>query len=248
MKAATLNHTDASQENYQRSRIAHWNAVSRQMDTWTGWGGAYHRRLEQVYRSLVRPGLRVLEVGCARADLLAALSPSVGVGVDFSHEMFERAAQRHPELRFVHADAHDFSCLDEQFDVIILSDLINDLWDVQAVFQQLEHLSTAHTRIVLNFYSRLWEPLLALADRLGLAKPTLHQNWLTVEDTANLLNLNDFEVIRHWAEVLWPLPIPLLNTFANRYLVKVWPFTYLALTNFIVAKPRPLSRPLVENP
>jgi SAM-dependent methyltransferase len=246
--SSSHHHVDASQENYQRSRIAHWNGVARQMDTWTGWGGAYHRRLEQVYRSLVRPGLRVLEVGCARADLLAALKPSDGVGLDFSDEMFERAAQRHSGLRFVHADAHDLSCLDEQFDVIILSDLINDLWDVQTVFQQVEHLSTAHTRIILNFYSRLWEPPLASADRLGLAKPTLHQNWLTVEDTANLLNLSNFEVIRHWAEVLWPVPTPLLNTFANRYLVKVWPFTYLALTNFIVAKPRCLNKPLGEDP
>ena len=46
---------------------------------------------------------------------------------------------------------------------------------------------------------------LALARQLGLAEPLLPQNWLTVDDVANLLHLADFEVLRHWDEILWPL-------------------------------------------
>ena len=241
------NQADIAARRYQRDRIAHWDRVARRLDKWSGAGVFYQKQLAHHYELLIPPGLRMLEVGCGQGDLLAALKPSVGVGVDFSEEMIKRASKRYPWLRFVQADAHELS-LDEQFDVIILSDLVNDLWDVQAVLERLATLAHPRTRLILNTYSRLWEVPLALAQRLGLSKPNLEQNWLTVEDTENLLNLNDFEVIRHWAEVLWPLPIPLLNAFANRYLVKVWPFTYLALTNFIVAKPRPLSRPLVENP
>jgi glycosyltransferase involved in cell wall biosynthesis len=54
-----------------------------------------------------------------------------------------------------------------------------------------------------------------------------------------LLHLANFEVIKHGSEILWPLPIPLLADLANRFLVKLWPFKYLALTNFIVARPQP---------
>ena len=55
--------------------------------------------------------------------------------MDFSEEMIDAARRRHPELRFVQADAHALN-LSEKFDVIILSDLVNDLWDVQTVLQQ----------------------------------------------------------------------------------------------------------------
>jgi hypothetical protein len=169
--------------------------------------------------------------------LLAALKPAVGVGVDFSTEMIHRATQRHPQLRFIVADAHELT-LDEPFDVIILSDLVNDLWDVQTVFERLAPLTTPHTRVILNSYSRLWELPLAMASRMGLAKPNLYQNWLTVEDIADLLSLADFEVIRHWEEILWPLPLPVLDAFLNRVVVHTWPLRAFALTNFVLARPR----------
>ena len=239
--------TEINRQNYRRARMAHWDAVARKMDTWAGWGSYYHRRLAEIYWFLVVAGQRVIEIGCARGDLLAALRPALGVGVDFSGEMIERAMHRHPGLYFIQADARDL-CLNEQFDVIILSDLVNDLWDVQVVFEHIAQLTTPRTRVIINAYSRLWEPPLALAERLGLGKPTLYQNWLAVEDIANLLNLAGFEVIRHWEEIIWPLPTPLLTALANRYLVRFWPFKLLALTNFIVARPRPHPKPLVQEP
>jgi SAM-dependent methyltransferase len=201
-----------------------------------GLGGYYHRRLAAIHRHLVAPGLRVLELGCGQGDLLAALKPSVGVGIDFSSHMVEQARLRHPELRFIQADAHD-PPLDETFDVVILSDLVNDLWDVQRVFEQVHRLSTPRTRVIVNFYSRVWELPLGLAEALGLAHPSLSQNWLTAHDVRNLLNLAGFEMLRHWSEVLWPVPTPLIDGFCNRFLVRFWPFRWLALTNFVVARP-----------
>ena len=56
-----------------------------------------------------------------------------------------------------------FRCINETFDVIILSDLVNDLWDVQRVFEQIKPLCTPRTRIIINFYSRLWQAPLSLA-------------------------------------------------------------------------------------
>jgi SAM-dependent methyltransferase len=230
--------TDPAPANYRQRRIRHWDTVAKQMDTWRGWGGAYHRRLTEVYRLLVPPGQRVLEVGCAQGDLLAALEPSLGVGVDFSLEMLRRATERHPDLRFVLADAHEVEALGEPFDVIVLSDLVNDVWDVQDVLERIVRLTRPETRVILNYYSHLWELPLALAQRLGLGKPTLYQNWLTIDDIVGLLNLAGLEVVRRWSEILWPVPTPVLGSLANRYLVKLWPFRSLALTNFLVARPR----------
>lgn len=238
---------DTARADYAQRRISHWDRLARRMDTWRGWGEYYHRRLAKVYRFLVVEGKRVLEIGCGQGNLLAALKPSVGVGVDFSAEMIKRAKRRHTKLRFIQADAGELS-LEEKFDVIILSDLVNDLWDVQAVFKQIARLSTPRTRIIINFYSRVWELPLIGAQRLGLAKPQLPQNWLTVEDIAGLLNLAGLEIIRDWQEILLPLPIPFLSAFANRYLVKLWPFRLAALTNFVIARPSPQPWLLKDRP
>ena len=64
-------------------------------------------------------------------DLLAAVRPACGVGVDFSAAMI--ALARKGILSEFHiADAASFS-LDEPFDHILLSDLVNDLADVAAL-------------------------------------------------------------------------------------------------------------------
>lgn len=238
---------DVAQTVYTQERIDHWDAVARRMDTWTSWGAYYHQRLTQIYQFLVAPGQRVLEIGCSHGNLLASLKPCFGVGVDFSSEMIQRARRRHPELQFFESDAHDLS-LNETFDVIILSDVVNDLWDVQSVFEQIGRPTTLRTRVLLNFYSHFWEQPLTLAQRLERATPTLSQNWLTVEDISNLLYLTGFEVIRHWEEILWPLSTPFLAPLANHYLVKLWPFKMLAMTNFLMARPRLQAEQRAEEP
>jgi SAM-dependent methyltransferase len=225
---------------YREQRRAHWDRVARRRAAWHGLGGAYHRRLTAIYRSLVAPGQRVLEVGCGDGDLLAALDPAFGLGVDFSAETIARARRRHPRLRFLEADVHAL-VLDEAttFDVIILSDVVNDLWDVESALRRLARLAGPSTRLILNFYSRLWEPPLDAVRGLGLATPQLDQNWLTVDDLANLLRLADLEVTRQWDEILLPLDLPLVGDLANRYLAKLWPFEIAALTHFMVARTTP---------
>lgn len=239
---------DAAAARFLAERRAHWDAVARAGHRRRGAAGAYHRRLERVYRFLVPAGARVLELGCGRGDLLAAVEPAVGVGVDLSPEMVAQARERHPALRFLLADAHEVAdaLRGESFDVVILSDLLDDVWDVQALLAAILPLTRPHTRVIVNGYSRLWGLPLALAQRLGLAQPVLRQSWLTVADLRNLLRLAGFRTIRSWQEVLLPLPIPLLAPLCNRVLVRLPGLRHLALSNFLVARPAP--RPLPREP
>lgn len=221
---------------YQQSRIAHWDSIAHKRDQWRGMGIWYHNRLAEIYRFHIPPNSHVLELGCADGRLLASLNPARGLGVDFSPEMIRRAKAKHPNLEFVQADAHDLSGLNETFDAIILSDLVNDLWDVQRVLQEIKRLCTPRTRLLVNFYSRFWQLPLSIAQSLGLATPNLFQNWLTREDIRMLFRLAGFEPVQISQEILWPLP---LGGLANRFLVRFWPFHHLALTNFVIARPAP---------
>ncbi|MGD2027285.1 MAG: glycosyltransferase [Anaerolineales bacterium] len=226
-------------EAYTQERINHWDAVAQKMDTWKSWGRSYANRLQEVYRFQIPPDQDVLEVGCGQGDLLAALQAKNAVGIDFSAEMIARGRIAHPEVVFKHADAHTFDLDGRKFDYIILSDVVNDLYDVAGVLEQVKSHTHPRTRLILNYYSRVWEMPLIIARQLGLAKQNLAQNWLTWTDIDNLLALAGFETIRSWQEVLLPLPIPLLEPLFNRILVRLWPLNYAGLANFTLARPAP---------
>jgi Methylase involved in ubiquinone/menaquinone biosynthesis len=81
--------------------------VANKTDKWKRYSGYYHRRLEEVLQFVVPPEQRVIEIGCGRGDLLAALNPSYGVSVDFSAEIIRRAKYRYHNLNFFEADAHE---------------------------------------------------------------------------------------------------------------------------------------------
>jgi SAM-dependent methyltransferase len=98
---------DQSKHRYQRQRIAHWNQVSSKKKNPRRPGIFYHKLLQHYYKFLIPPGLRILEIGCGHGDLLAALKPSFGVGLDFSEEMIRHASKKNSHMHFITADAHD---------------------------------------------------------------------------------------------------------------------------------------------
>lgn len=226
------------QVEYTRQRRQYWEEFAQSMDRWEGVRRCYQDRLAAIYRFLIPPDMRVLEIGCGQGDLLAAVKPSYGAGIDLSPTLIERGRKRHPHLDLREADAHSLN-LEGDFDYIICSDLVNDLWDVQQVFERVREHCHAETRFVLNSYNRLWEKPRRLLEMLGLVKPMLPQNWFLGADIENLLYLAGFEAIRQSHEVLLPFGLPLAHSLANRYLVKLWPFSLFAVTNVFVARPQP---------
>src|SRR5260370_34240267 len=99
---------------YRDERITYWNSYTRRKSS-----NYYHRRLTEIYQFLIPPGQRVLELGCGEGDLIAALKPSTGVGVDFSPEMIARARNRHPEVEFLLQDVHELN-VSGTFDYIFI--------------------------------------------------------------------------------------------------------------------------------
>jgi hypothetical protein len=138
----------------------------------------------------------------------------------------------------------------ETFDYIILSDLTGFLFDIRLVFERLRAVCHPGTRIVLNWYSRAWQPILVAAEKLGLKYPQPLLNWTTVEDVENLLYLTNFEVVQKRAHILFPKRLPFLTRFANRYLAHLPVFRWFCLTNWVVARPLHLklekARPTVS--
>jgi ubiquinone/menaquinone biosynthesis C-methylase UbiE len=202
------------------------------------WRSGYLSELIRRYRFYVEPGSTVLEVGVGTGDLLSALGASRGVGVDVSPEMIEIARASHPELELHHAPAEDLGMLEGPFDYIVLSDLTVHVYDILVFLQGLGRLCHQRTRLVLNFHSRLWQPVLHLLASLGLAHKHYRTNWVTAQDMRNLLRIAGYEIVKVDRSTLVPANVPLLSTLANRFLFRIPLLNHLCLVNWIVARPR----------
>ncbi len=216
-------------------RIAYYNDLADRRDRFRERNSYYHREIEKAYRFIIPEGASVLEIGCATGDLLAAMRPAKGVGIDFSPRMVEHARERHPDLEFREMDAEALH-LDETFDYVIISGLLGDLDDIQLFFNRLHHVTRPDTRIIVDYYNHLWEPLIRFAETIGLKMPLRYQNWLPLEDIENLLYLNDFEVVKKTYRLLLPKRIPFLTGLCNRFLARLPILRNFCLVTMLVAK------------
>jgi len=225
------------------------DAQAHERRRWQERNRAFHEADRAYMRFLVPPGLRVLDLGCGIGDLLAGLQPSRGVGVDFSQSMVKTAQQAWPELEFHCGDMEDpatQAAITGPFDIIILSDSIGSLEDIQATFAALHSLCTPQTRLIVAYYASHWEPVLRLAEMVGRKMPQEPQNWLSTKDIANLMQLADFEPVkREWRQLL-PLHFLGLGGLINRYVATLPLIRRLCLRNYVVGRPRhaPPPRPV----
>jgi SAM-dependent methyltransferase len=208
---------------------------------WRQRNAYYYKWLDRIYKSVVRPNSRVLHVGCECGDLLAAVEPSCGVGVDADRDAIESAKKRFPHLKFYKADPHQLE-LNDKFDYVLICNSLGRWHDIQQVLERIRPLTEESTRIVITYYNHLWEGILRLGSQLKIRRPYSYQNWLPREDIANLLELSDFDVIRTGSYVMMPKRIPPLTTFCNYFLSLLPGFRILNLVDLVIARPVPAAR------
>ena len=226
----------------KRKILAITEKLAPDIEAWRQRNRYFHDEDARYLQFLIRPGVRVLELGCGNGDLLASLSPSVGVGIDFSPAMVALAKQRHPAHEFILGDVENAETIrslgPEPFDVILLSDTIGSLEDIQQSFELIHQLCTTETRIVVSYYSRFWEPIIRLAERVGLKMPTRTQNWLSTDDIRAILALADFEEIKQeWRQIL-PKRLLGLGPLVNRFLGALPLLRKLSVRTYLVLRSR----------
>ena len=215
----------------------HYDRLAAGRDRWYRRNRSYHDYLERALRRLVPPGRSVLELGCGTGNLLKALQPARGVGIDLSPAMVDLSRQKYPEMRFEVDDAEAVEG-DEPFDVIVASDLIGELLDIAAMLDRLHVISAAETRLILTFHNPALEGLLRVAQRAGLTMPPARQNWIGPNDVTGLLELSDFTVEQVHSGLLLPALLPALNRIADAVPARAPLIGYLNAVTIVVARPR----------
>lgn len=208
---------------------------------WRKRNAYYYKWLDRIYKFVVRPNSRVLHVGCECGDLLAAVEPSYGVGVDPDSDCIESARKRFGHLKFYAGDPHELK-LNEKFDYVLICNSPGQWHDIQRVLERIHPLTKESTRVVITYYNYLWEGILRLGTHLGIRRPRSYQNWLPPEDIVNLLNLSNFDVIHSDSYLMLPKRIPPLTILCNYFLSLLPGFRYFNLVNLVIARPVPTRK------
>jgi SAM-dependent methyltransferase len=213
----------------------------------------FYGYLTRVLQTRIPPGQAVLDIGCGTGHLLAALRPSRGVGIDLSAPAVAAATAAHgsPSMRFAQGDVGDpdvLRSLDGPFDVILLVNVVTHLVDVESTLEALQPLCHAQTRVIVYSYSRLWQPILRLAELLHLKYPQPPEAWLPPEEIQNMLSLADFETVRTDKQIVLPAHVPLVSDVVNRYVGHLPGCENLSLMYGIVARPAPTRRATMAAP
>ena len=182
--------------------------------------------------------LSILEVGCGTGELLNSIKGKKKTGIDFSAKMIDIAQSSFPDISF-HVMPAENIALNEKYDLIILSNLIGYIDDIQIVFEQLHQVCHERTKIIVTYYNHLWEPSLKLGEFFRLKIKTSNQNWLTKNDIKNLLMLSGFEVYRESRRMIFPVYIPLLSEFLNNFLAKLPLIRQLSINSYSFAQVKP---------
>jgi SAM-dependent methyltransferase len=213
--------------------------LSAEREHWLQKAAFFHSEDLLYLKFVVPEGCRILELGCGSGQLLAALKPSYGVGVDFSEGMITQARNAHPQLTFLQGDIEDAAFVDSlpgPFDVILIVDTLGALDDCQKFFESLHTLCTRDTRIVVTYFSHFWYPALKATEWLGLRMPQPPQNVFSPNDVQALVSLADFEPVKSEVRLLSPVRMLGFGRLLNRF-VAPWPgIRALCLRHYTVCR------------
>ena len=205
---------------YRKRRSYYWNSISKYCNYF------------------IHPDSSILEVGCGNGDLLDSIVGKEKTGIDFSARMIKVGKKRFPDIE-LHEMAAENITLDKKYDVIILSNLIGVLPDIESVFLQLKKVSHEKTRIIVTYYNRMWEPFIRFAEFIRVKRKSPKQNWLSCSDIQNLLYLSGFESYKENRNMFLPYSLPLVSTFLNRFMSRLPLLNKMGLNQFVFARPIP---------
>jgi len=222
-------------KNLKEDLKQHYNNIAPNRSKWYGRNKYYHKHILKYYRFYVQEESTILEMGCGTGNLLGNLRPSRGIGVDISEEMIKIAKRNFPNINFICSDVENF-LINEKFDYIIISGTLCSVENIQLLLQNVSKMSTPDTRIIINNYNPLWNPLLKLAQKTRWIMPEVVLNSLSIDDIENFLNISGYQVVKENFYILIPVQIPIISPIFNRIIGKLPLIRRLCLEHFVVSR------------
>ena len=219
--------------------IKHFDKLAAVRESWISKSNGFYSEDIKIMKEYIPEGSKILEVGCGTGHLIAALKPSVGVGIDISAGMIKEGKKKYPNIEFIEADIEEkvsLSSINDTFDFIIISDTIGYIGDIETTFNNFHKFSNADTRFIVAYYSPFWEPLLNMAAKFKFKMPELQKVLLTENDISSLLHSSGFETVKKQKKILFPFKAFGLGRFVNRFIAALPVFSYFCLRSYVICR------------
>lgn len=207
----------------------------------------FHREVNRIVSAHITPNSRLVDVGCADGSLIAEAQPSIAVGIDIDEEVIGRGTDTTDVVWITKPVEHVASVPLADPDYVVLSMVLDEVYDAQAILEQVHSWCEPRTRVITVTYSRLWRPILRLAELLRLKPRKPHESYLPRQEVNNLLELSGFEITKEQDGVLLPIWTPLISRFVNRWLSPLPLLRSMCLVRITVARPLRLRKKGVES-
>ncbi len=204
---------------------------------------AYREHTIKFLSQVVPENKKVLLIGCLTSEILEALRPSYGVGLDVSEEAVRlaRANCQNPNVRYHCALPEEYKTT-EKFDYVILLNVVDHSDDVLALVDSVSKFVHEDSRVILSMLNPLWHPLVKFASRLKIRIPDHKRNLVGSRILGTALEIKSFKVMDKCRRVLVPKRIPLFSWLCNQFLSRLPGFNSLCFIQYVTAKPAELKK------
>ena len=215
-----------------------FDLISYKRDRWIAKSRYFHFEDLLMLKEIIPENSNVLEVGCGNGQLIGRLNVK-GVGIDLSEKLIKKAKDSFPHLKFYVGDINDSDKLirnEKKFDYIIIADTIGYFQDVQETLELLHSHCSEETRIIISYFSPLWQPILSLATFLKLKMPDLKPPLFGLSDLKNFLEISNFQTIKVEKKIISPYYFLGLGRFLNRFVANFPLINDLCLRQYLISR------------
>ena len=198
---------------------AHFNATAKYYDFWKKKNQYYYDNLISLYKSLIRSGMTVMEIGCGTGTIIASLDPREGQGIDISEEMVLIAKRKYggrSNLRFDRENILERADPIRK-DYVILADVLEHVEDLPAFIRHLALRVTPGATMIVSIANPRWEPVLLLAEKLKLKMPEGPHNRISISATESLFEKAGFAIRESGRRLLCPKKLPGADWINRRF-------------------------------
>jgi len=218
-------HSADQQVSKKKDIARHFEIIAKDYDKFKSMNWYYHETIKNFLKSSIPPGKKVLELGSGTGDILAGLSPTVGLGIDISKEMVALSKKKYPKLHFAQGTVENFR-LKQKFDFVVMVDVIEHLYNHKQAFTNLKK-QIGKTPFIMTMDNPAWETIMMISEKLGLKMPEGDHVRLSRKDVVRLYQETGFILYETGNLLILPKFVPGISPFVNRTyhtvpFVKTW--------------------------
>lgn len=223
----------------------HFENVARDYDYWKNKNRYYYNILKSIAARYTVGRKNILDAGCGTGDILLSLNAQSALGIDISSAMIAIAKEKSiakNDISFLASDIATFSS-SKKFDAILFFDVIEHLVYPEKTLRSLGDLLTENGIIILTMANLYWEPILLLAEKLGLKMPEGPHYRISSKNLMAIAGKNRLKIIGQDWFLLFPKYIFAVSWLLNNIIGRLPIIKRLSIIQLFIFGKLPASGP-----